>query len=269
MRSAVNSSLIGREADFLQYVADNDLMAERTPVSRTMLSDVSDSILRQKNREDITAMLAFAAARPDDREWQLRTILDRTAAVMKLNSKTPRKVRISEPPALWPELLGRGENPIGQRALAIDDHLLWPEREQFLVADQGAEVDFEDLESVLARGKRLYVQCLSCHQANGRGLYPVYPPLADSEYVLGDPTLLASIIMYGLEGRITVLGRTYNQQMPPAPIKTDEDIAAVMTYIRQAWGNDAPGVGPDLVREAREASSGRQGPLTAADIEDW
>ena len=211
-------------------------------------------------------MLAFAAMRPPEREWQLRTILDRTGAMMKLNSKTPRKVRVTAPPEGWPELLARGETPIGQRALAIDEHVLWPEREMFLEADAGKTVDFGDPASVLARGKRMYVQCLSCHQANGRGLYPVYPPLVDSDIVLGDPARLAAIIMYGLEGRITVLGRTYNQQMPPAPIKDDKDIAAVMTYVRQAWGNGAPGVSPDLVAEVREATSGRSGPLTAEEL---
>ena len=72
--------------------------------------------------------------------------------------------------------------------------------------------------------------------------------------------------MHGLEGRIEVQGRVYNQQMPPAPIKDDEDIAAVMTYVRQAWGNDSPPVGPDLVREVREATSGRGRPLTPEDL---
>ena len=72
--------------------------------------------------------------------------------------------------------------------------------------------------------------------------------------------------MHGLEGPITVLGQTYNQQMPPVPIKDDADIAAVMTYVRQAWGNDAPGVTPEMVSEVREATAGRTGPLRAEDL---
>ena len=266
MRSAVLAGLGGREQRFLELVEQRDLMAERTPAARALLADVADAILRSRDRELVSVMLAFGAGRPEEREWQLRTILDRTGSTMRLNSKTPRKVRVIEPPSGWPELIARGNTPIGQRALAIDEHLLWPEREMFLAEDVGNVVDFGDPASVIARGKRIYVQCLSCHQANGRGLYPVYPPLADSEFVLGDPALLASIIMHGVEGRIEVAGRVYNQQMPPAPIKDDEDIAAVMTYVRQAWGNDAPPVGPDLVREVREATSGRGRPLTPEDL---
>jgi mono/diheme cytochrome c family protein/glucose/arabinose dehydrogenase len=266
MRSAVLSSLGGREVRFLELIEREDLLAERTPSARAMLADVADAILRSRDRDLVSSMLAFGARRPEEREWQLRTILDRTGSTMRLNSKTPRKVRVAAPPVGWPELIARGDTPIGQRALAIDEHLLWPEREMFLADDVGTGVDFSDPSSVIARGKRIYVQCLSCHQANGRGLYPVYPPLADSEFVLGDPARLASIIMHGLEGRIEVQGRVYNQQMPPAPIKDDEDIAAVMTYVRQAWGNDSPPVGPDLVREVREATSGRGRPLTPEDL---
>jgi mono/diheme cytochrome c family protein/glucose/arabinose dehydrogenase len=266
MRSAVLSSLSGREERFLEVIEEQDLLAERTPANRALLADVADSILRSRDRELNTALLAFGARRPEDREWHLRTILDRTGSTMRLNSKTPRKVRVAAPPRGWPELIARGETPIGQRALAIDEHLLWPEREMFLADDVGTSVDFSDPSSVISRGKRIYVQCLSCHQANGRGLYPVYPPLADSEIVLGDPSLLAAIIMHGLEGRIEVQGRHYNQQMPPAPIKDDTDIAAVITYVRQAWGNDASAVGPDLVEAVRKATSGRSGPLGPADI---
>ena len=266
MRSAVLSSLAGREERLFELIEEQDLLAERTPANRALLADVADSILRSRDRELNSALLAFGARRPENREWHLRTILDRTGSTMRLNSKTPRKVRVSAPPRGWPELIARGETPIGQRALAIDEHLLWPEREMFLADDVGNSVDFSDPSSVVARGKRIYVQCLSCHQANGRGLYPVYPPLVDSEFVLGDPARLAAIIMHGLEGRIEVEGRHYNQQMPPAPIKDDTDIAAVMTYVRQAWGNDAPPVTPDLVESVRTATSGRTGPLGPADI---
>ena len=267
MRSAILSSLSGREQRFFELIEEQDLLVERTPAARALLADVADAVLRSGDRALVTQMLAFGARRPVEREWHLRTILDRTGSTMRLNSKTPRKVRVSFPPSGWPELLARGETPIGQRALAIDENLLWPEREMVLLADVGTSVDFGDPASVIARGKRMYVQCLSCHQANGRGLYPVYPPLVDSEFVLGDPARLASIIMHGLEGPIEVLGRRYNQQMPPVPIKDDEDIAAVMTYVRQAWGNDAPPVGPDLVGEVRAATSGRGRPLTSADLD--
>lgn len=150
----------------------------------------------------------------------------------------------------------------------IDSALRWPERDRHLGLEESdhAPIDVENIDSMLAHGRRVYTQCLSCHQGNGRGLYPVYPPLADSEYVTGDPALLASIILHGIEGPISVSGRMYNQSMPPAPIRSDEDIAAVMTYVRHAWGNQSSAVHPDFVAEVRRATEGRKGPLRAHEI---
>ena len=113
----------------------------------------------------------------------------------------------------------------------------------------------------------MYAHCMTCHQANGRGLPPIYPPLDESPFVTGDPERLAKILMHGLQGRIEVLGRTYDQAMPAAPFKKDADIAAIMTYIRQAWDNDADPVTPEFVKDVREATKDRLQPWTAAELE--
>jgi mono/diheme cytochrome c family protein len=115
-------------------------------------------------------------------------------------------------------------------------------------------------------GKRLYSNCMSCHQANGRGLPPVYPPLRASEIVLGDPETLVKIVMHGLEGKISVDGQTYNQVMPAAPLRTDDEIAAVLTYVRSAWGNSASAVEPALVAKVREETKGRNRTFTAREL---
>ncbi len=73
--------------------------------------------------------------------------------------------------------------------------------------------------------------------------------------------------MHGIEGPIEVLGERYDQAMPAAPISRDADLAAVMTYIRQAWGNDAAPVDPNLVSSVRAAHSDRRRPWTAAGLD--
>jgi len=125
---------------------------------------------------------------------------------------------------------------------------------------EGAKLGFEEL------GKRLYSNCMSCHQANGRGLPPVYPPLRGSEIVHGDPETLAKILLHGLEGRIEVDGQVYNQVMPAAPIRGDDEIAAVLTYVRSAWGNSGSAVDPALVAKVREDTKGRTRPFTAREL---
>ena len=108
---------------------------------------------------------------------------------------------------------------------------------------------------------------MSCHQSNGLGLPPLYPPLDGSPYVTGDPHRLARILMHGLEGPIEVLGERYDQAMPAAPISGDVDLAAVMTYIRQAWGNDSNPVAPELIGLVRRNDADRRRPWTAEELE--
>jgi mono/diheme cytochrome c family protein len=107
---------------------------------------------------------------------------------------------------------------------------------------------------------------MSCHQSNGRGLPPVYPPLRGSDIVHGDPALLVKIVMHGLEGKIEVDGQVYNQVMPAAPVKSDEEIAAVLTYVRSAWGNTGGPIDAALVAKVREETKGRLRSFTAREL---
>lgn len=115
-------------------------------------------------------------------------------------------------------------------------------------------------------GKRIYNNCVTCHQADGEGVEGAFPPLARSEWVLGDEDALARILLHGLEGPITVLGKPYNSEMPAWQQLKDEQIAAVLTYIRASWGNNAPAVAPETVARVREAAGRRTQSWTAAEL---
>jgi mono/diheme cytochrome c family protein len=103
-------------------------------------------------------------------------------------------------------------------------------------------------------GKAVYGgNCANCHQASGAGQPGSYPPLGGSEYVLGDKTTLACIMLHGLQGPVTVEGGDYGSQQMPGwgTVLNDEKLAAVMTYIRESWGNKGDPVTPDEVSAAR------------------
>jgi mono/diheme cytochrome c family protein len=122
-------------------------------------------------------------------------------------------------------------------------------------------VDFATL------GQRLYVQCAACHQADGEGVPDQYPPLADSEWVLGPPETLVRLLLHGLTGPIEVRGEQYNDAMPGWEDRLDDrEIAAVLSHIRSEWGNDAPEVAPELVGELRERHQGRTRAWTADEL---
>ena len=98
--------------------------------------------------------------------------------------------------------------------------------------------------------------CAACHQNDGRGREGVAPSLAESPWVAGSAGLTARIVLGGKEGTM---------MMPPVAL-SDEQTAAVLTYIRRSWGNTASPVPAALVREARGASTGRTTPWTEEEL---
>jgi mono/diheme cytochrome c family protein len=119
----------------------------------------------------------------------------------------------------------------------------------------------------IAKGARLYSsQCATCHQSDGQGVPGVYPPLTGSSWVLDSRVKPTAILIHGLNGPIEVLGNTYNGNMPAVGDWSDRDISAVLTYIRQAWGNTAEGISEEQVAEARDRYAGRRSPWTADEL---
>lgn len=118
-------------------------------------------------------------------------------------------------------------------------------------------------------GKRVFTaNCMTCHQATGTGVAGVYPPLAGSEWVLNPEheRHIIKIVLYGLNGPITVKGNTYNNAMTPfGGILRDDQIANVLTYIRSEWGNNAPAITAEQVAAIR-AEIGNRGPWTADEL---
>jgi mono/diheme cytochrome c family protein len=94
-----------------------------------------------------------------------------------------------------------------------------------------------------ASGAQLFAgKCAACHQATGQGVAGVFPPLVKSEWVIDDERVLAQILLHGIQGPIEVNGQTYNGLMPPWKALSDDELAAIATYIRASWGNGAPAV---------------------------
>lgn len=109
-----------------------------------------------------------------------------------------------------------------------------------------------EAELVFGKGKQLYANCQGCHQPHGGGTPKLVPPLAQSEWVLGDPQKAAAIVLNGLEGPIVVKGEEFSAAMTPVGAAwSDEDIAAVVTYIRQEWGNGGSRMMPEEVAATR------------------
>lgn len=94
--------------------------------------------------------------------------------------------------------------------------------------------------AVMTKGEKVYKgYCMTCHQANGQGLGTVYPPLAKSDYIAKkSKSDVIRAVVFGLSGKMQVNGKNYNGVMTPIPGNyKNEDIAAVLTYVYNSWGN--------------------------------
>ena len=104
----------------------------------------------------------------------------------------------------------------------------------------------------IAKGKGVFMQtCFVCHQPNGEGIPNQIPPLAKSDYLMADKERSIRGVIQGQSGEMTVNGKTYNGTMIPLNYLSDEDIANVLTYVRNSWGNSGDAVSVAEVRRIR------------------
>lgn len=120
----------------------------------------------------------------------------------------------------------------------------------------------------LQRGKAVFDNvCGLCHNPDGMGKPNQAPPLAGSEWVKGIPSRMIPIPLIGLSGPVSVKGHEWNLAMPAMGASlSDEDLAAVLSYIRQSWGNSASEISAEQVRKVKDQMGRRTQPLTAFEL---
>lgn len=106
-----------------------------------------------------------------------------------------------------------------------------------------------------ADGKQVFTaNCVACHQATGKGLAGVFPPLDGSEWVTGDERIVANILLHGVNGELTVMGTVYKGAMPAFQQLGDAELAAVASYVRAEWSNKAAPIKAELFAAERKAN---------------
>jgi len=106
----------------------------------------------------------------------------------------------------------------------------------------------------IANGKAVYTQnCATCHQVDGHGVPNMNPPLIQTSYVLGDKTKLIKIVLNGFNEDVEINGNTYSNTMASHDFLKDQEIADVLTYVRNSFGNKASAVSVAMVKSLRAA----------------
>jgi mono/diheme cytochrome c family protein len=128
----------------------------------------------------------------------------------------------------------------------------------------------KDLLSSYRKGRDQYkVTCGACHQADGKGLANMAPALAKSDWVLGDTRRVIGVAVHGLMGPIKVNGEPVvgvPPIMPPHGFMKDEQLADILTYVRNAWGNKGEGISAQEISDYRKKESARLVPWTEAEF---
>jgi mono/diheme cytochrome c family protein len=118
-------------------------------------------------------------------------------------------------------------------------------------------------------GQQLFsLYCSACHAADGKGAgQGAFPPLAGSPWVAGEPDRAVKILMHGLHGPIEVNGKAYNLEMPAqGAMLPDDQIAAILTFVRSAWGNASPAVTTEFVKQTRAGTKDRVEAWTSEEL---
>jgi nitrite reductase (NO-forming) len=101
--------------------------------------------------------------------------------------------------------------------------------------------------------------CSVCHQNNGAGLPDVFPPLAKSDYLMRDRVHAIEVVLNGLAGKITVNGKDYDSVMPPMSQLTDDEVANILTFTMNSWGNSAEAISASEVAKIRSSTKRPEG----------
>ena len=116
----------------------------------------------------------------------------------------------------------------------------------------GFRNDQPSIQDSITRGKKVYdTYCLPCHLADGGGVPRMNPPLIKTVYVLGDKKRLVGIVLNGMDEPLEIDGETYSNVMAPHEFLKDQEIADVLTYVRNSFGNKASAVTAEEVKAIR------------------
>ena len=145
--------------------------------------------------------------------------------------------------------------------------------EQNKSREERVDLEESDLE-LYHLGKSIYAKdgyCATCHQVDGKGIKSAgFPPLKGTQWVLGDEERLIKITLNGVMGKMKVMGKSYSGKVPMmafGSLLNDREIAGVLTYVRNSFGNKAAAISPEKVKQVREDTKDKKGYYLVEELE--
>jgi mono/diheme cytochrome c family protein/glucose/arabinose dehydrogenase len=264
IRDAVLSSLYGQEFSFMQRLMQSRSWNTSSPARQIFLEMICAAVLKHSNADEIRSLLKMVSDGSDLAGWQRHAV----ATAIKVHAGTGADDPIDLPAE--PESITKNPSDTAL-ADAVTRLFRWPGHQGRATTAVSSELSPRD-QQLFAEGRQRYLTtCSGCHGTDGAGLARFGPSLVGSEWVLGDKRRLALLLLHGMEGPIEVNGKVMDVPdilpvMPAHSVLGDREITAIMTYIRNEWGNHAGPVSPRTVGTIRHTTQGRVVPWTAEDL---
>lgn len=266
MRHDLLSGLGRRELAFLEgYLGQRD-SSTNTKGRIELLTMLAKAIARENKSQHLDRLFALASEAAVSQPAEGRALLQGALAARSPGPKGEKAyLHLAKKPESFDTLVAIRAEGVAEPARDLAGSLAWPGREDIdLPVVRALSVDEQEL---FDRGAVTFAQvCSTCHQTSGLGEPGKAPRLRQSPWVLGSEERLVRIVAQGLEGPLTLDGETWNMEMPALEV-SDEELAAVVTYIRREWGHGADPVTPETVARIREQSADRATPWTVKDLE--
>lgn len=256
---AVVSGLDGRELTFLRRLVRADDWQTQQAGYPQALQTLAATIINAGRPDQINQMLELVGDQADLSQWQRLALLDGIETLLPdVRGDIKQPLELREEPAALARVVQASDSTVRRRAQQLADRLVWPGKPGYTPTETtlitaAAKQRFKE-------GKQHYQRvCATCHRADGTGQKGLAKTLVGSEWVLGQRKDLARIVLDGKEGSLGV--------MPPHRSQlSNEEIAAILTYIRNAWGNEASPVAPPRVEDVRQATATRGAPWTDQEL---
>lgn len=267
IRDAMLSSLAEREYDFLKKMWASDDWKNKDQNKEIFLETLAIAIIKKGNSKEIQGLLALADA--NELGWK-ENILISGMSIQAANLKDRKPIAL----AAQPKLFLRKDLPIDEARVDMLKRMFsWPGYKPSEAVVASNQLDERTLQQFTQGRQKFLVTCAGCHGSDGAGATRMGPPLAASEWVTGDERRLTMILLHGLEGPVEVAGKTYDAPdilpvMPAHSTMDDASIAAILTYIRNEWGNHASPVSGRTVREIRVNNQERVYPWKAEELNE-
>ncbi len=267
LRDAALSALNQRESGLLSFLSVQKKWGKSSDYQEIFIEQLAVSILKSKNPENLLKLLDRLSKKSD--KWQDKSILKGLSFEALSIENEP--IIVKSQPLLFQNI--NSTQAEEQNILAnLSKAFTWPGKKEIKIAETRKIVLDANGKKQFAAGRQQFLTyCAGCHGSNGKGMRRFAPPLAQSEWVTGDPEHLALILLHGLEGPIDVAGHHYDVPeiltvMPSHSTLSDNDLANVMTYIRNEWGHESEPVSRRTVGMLRLQTQGKVIPWTPADL---